>query len=253
MVTTFSAVIATKNEEERIGRLLETVSWCDEVIVVDDYSTDKTRDIARKCGAKVIKKRKGTLAEQWRFALSKASKDWIIWAGADQWLSQELIQDIRRRVGKEKFVGYKVTMQEYFFGVPLRVKDISIYRAMWVVKRKAMIVPEVRVHQYLKVKGKVGVLDGVMGHDTFRSFDQIISKFNYYTTLQAREAHEQGMRTSLVRIFMAPIYLFFWRMVKLKEYKDGVLGFFLALVMALDKLFFHLKLWELEFKEKKKR
>jgi glycosyltransferase involved in cell wall biosynthesis len=246
---TISLVTLTYNEEKRIGKFLESAkNLVDEMIVVDDESTDSSVKIARQYGAKVIIKKKDTEATQWRYALSLAKGDWILWGGADQWLSEDLAEDIKKRVGKEKYTGYNVTMQELFLGKPLRVKNLPFYKGLWVVKRNKIHLPKVLVHQYVTVSGSIGQLNGVMYHDTFRSFDQIISKFNYYTTLQAKEAFAKGQRTNFFTIFIAPVYTFFWRQIKLSEYKDGFLGIFLSMCFGLDRLFFYLKLWELQFR-----
>lgn len=249
-----SLVTLTYNEEARIGKLLRSVKeLADEMIVVDDESTDRSVEIARSHGARVIVKKKETEATQWRYALSLAKGDWIIWGGADQWLSKELADDIKRRIGKEHYSGYNVTMQELFLGKLLHIKHLPYYKGLWVIQKNKMSIPKVLVHQYVTVNGEIGELNGVMYHDSFRSFEQVIHKFNYYTTLQAKEAFAKGERTSLLKIVLAPLYVFLWRQIKLLEYRDGLLGIFLSALFGLDKLFYHLKLWELEFRHTNKK
>lgn len=249
---TFSAVTIARNEEARIENFLRSLKWCDEIIVVDDQSSDKTREIARRYGARVISDYRGSQTELYRYALTQAKKDWIIWGGADQWVDEELVADIKKRVGKEEFAGYIFNMQEYFLGKPIKIKDDPEYLAVWVVKREKMIIPDVKVHIYIKADGPVGLLRGAMHHDTYRSFSQIIAKFNYYTSMQAEEHFENGVRTSLLRVFLAPLYLILWRQIKLKEYRDGAIGLLVSVMLGLDKFFYHLKIWELQYKKGKK-
>lgn len=246
----FSAITITRNEEANIGRWLDSVAWCDERLIVDDASTDSTIKVAKARGAtRIIKRAQLGEAKQWYYALSHAKHNWVIWGGADQWLDEQLISDIQTRVGTEDFTSYLVTTREIFLGKILSVKSIPEYKVNWVFSKRHTTIPKLNVHQYILPSGPVGQLSGTMYHNSFRTFTQIFTKLNYYTTLQALDAYKSGMRTHPFRIVASVVYLFFWRMIKLKEYRDWPFGFLHSLCFVIDKLMFQLKLWECQHKQ----
>ncbi|MEW5994528.1 MAG: glycosyltransferase family 2 protein, partial [Candidatus Zixiibacteriota bacterium] len=112
-----SVVVITKDEERNIGRCLESVKWADEIIVVDSDSTDRTRDIAAQCGARIITSPWRGYGQTKRYGVDRAQGRWILSIDADEVVSRELTEEIRRVIhSPEGCVGYFIPRRTNFLG-----------------------------------------------------------------------------------------------------------------------------------------
>src|SRR4030042_5962705 len=118
-MTSNSALIIALNEEDHIASCLESVTWADEVIVVDAGSTDRTAQIASRMGAKVLCHPWEGYAPQRRFALENAHNEWILVLDADEIVSEKLRKEIQERGGKESVSGYTLLRLNHFIGRPV--------------------------------------------------------------------------------------------------------------------------------------
>ena len=116
-----SVVVITKNEEKQIAKCLETCRFADEIIVVDDFSTDKTCQIARKCNAKVYLRRLDSIAKQADFGYSKAKGEWILAIAADERISFKLSQEILRAIKSKEYDGYNFYFQSFLLTLSPRL------------------------------------------------------------------------------------------------------------------------------------
>ncbi len=252
MKVAISAVILTKNEEGNIGRCLDHLCWCGEVIVIDDYSTDNTVRIAKSRGARVFKRRLNRdFAGQRNFALTKAKNDWVLFLDADEVVSPSLTSEIVRRVREDRYDGFYLSRREVFIGQPLKSADKPIWD--WSLgpikllrlgkKKKGQWVG--RVHERWLIKGQVGQLKTPLLHYSFPDLTTALKKINFYSSIQANKLKAKGIKTSWWQIIIYPLgkFLknFFWH----QGWRDGTRGLIFAFLMSFHSYLVRAKLWSL--------
>lgn len=241
-----SVIIIARDEEGNIKDCLESVKWADEiVVVVDDRTTDKTAQIAKKYTDKVYLKKFEGFGRQCQFALQKATGGWVLKIDADERTTPELKREILEVIQTKRFSGYHVFFQEVYLGklVPFR----PIEGTERLVKKGWGYFTDAPIHERLIVKGKIGTLSNPLVHYSGRSLAQIITKFNRYTTLEAEILVGAGTKFSLWRLFLSPVYNFAKLLFLYKTYQWGFRGLiYSALRGCLYHFLKHLKIWELE-------
>lgn len=228
-----TVVILAKNEEENIIDCLESVSFADEVIVIDDESTDRTFEVSKNNGAKVIKRKLGNnFSDQRNFALSQASHEWVLFLDADERVSKELAQEILEQTQDDKYDGYCIKRVDKLFrkiithGELLNKKFVRLGRknsGKW----KGI------VHEMWDVRGRIGTLESPIFHLPHQTISEFLTEINYYTTLRAQELHKKGIRVSLYGIIFYTKVKFLQTYILKLGFLDGMPGFVLSLIMSL--------------------
>lgn len=241
-----TGVILTKNEEGYIEKCIKTLSFCDEVIVIDDYSADDTVKISRKAGAKVFKRAlAGNFASQRNFGLKKAKGKWVLFVDADESITQKLAEEIISAVKNEKVEGYYLKRRDIFMQRALfygESGDTKLLRlaikdsGKW--KRK--------VHEYWDVKGSIGELKNQIIHNSHIDLQGFVKKLNYYSALHARANLKEDKRSSMAKIIIFPSMKFFLNYVLKLGFLDGLHGFVFAVFMSLHSFLSWSKLWLLQ-------
>jgi len=231
-----TAVIIAKNEESRIVPCLESIKWCDEIVVVDDISTDNTREICHKFGAKVIAHPLNeNYGAQRNVGIDNSSGDWILQMDADERVSPELRKDIERILANnEKYSAYKLIRKNYFLGKFMKhgrwpEKQVKLFK-----KDRARYFG--CVHEVLKVDGRIGSLDSCLEHYAFNSINQYILRQLYYAPIEAKVMYYDRGKIDLKEINYhlkrKPLKLFFKIYVKRMGFRDGMHGFILSILSA---------------------
>ena len=243
-----SAVIVSKNEEKQIEDCLKSFRFVDEIILVDDFSNDKTCDIAQKYNAKVYLRKLDSIAKQVNFGYSKAKGEWILAIAADERISPKLSQEILRAIKSNEYNGYNFYFQSFLFGKTLRLAltggQIRLFK-----KNNGYITNE-EIHEKIMIKsGKIGQLASPILHFSYPSVFTVMDKFNRYTNPEAMLAYKRGERTNLAKILLAIPRVFFWRFLVTGEWRDGRRGFILSCLFGIYHLLWQLKLWEIQNKQ----
>lgn len=248
-----SVVVLTKNEEENIRGCLETVSFADEVLVIDAHSTDKTVTIAQNLGAKVIQHEiMDDFAAVRNFALSKAQGDWVLFVDADEKVTAELANEITSVATTPRlpYTGYFIRRLDYAFGKLLHYGETGQVWLLRLAKKDAGKWQR-RVHEEWKISGSLGQLENPLWHYSHPDVEGFIEKINRYSTLDAQEFFEQGRRESLLRIFINPLGKFLQNYLIKQGFRDGVEGFIFAAIMSIHSFLTRTKLWLLWKNHKK--
>ena len=233
-----TVVILTKNEEGHIEKCMNSVQWCDETLVIDDNSTDKTVALASKNGAKVyIRDLSSDFAAQRNFGLEKANGDWVLFVDADELVTKELAEEITNEIAKGGAEGYLI-------------KRVGVFDE-WILRlaRKNFGKWSRDVHEIWKVNGKVLKLASPLLHSPSPSLFGFVGKLNYYSTLHAESNKKEGKKASLVKIIFLPIIKFFYMYLGKGGYLSGTKGFVFSIFMSLHSFLAWTKLWILQ-KEK---
>jgi glycosyltransferase involved in cell wall biosynthesis len=244
-----SVVILTKNEEDKIRKCLESVKWADEVILVDGFSTDRTADIAKECGAKVIQhKFEGDFGEERNIGIDNSSGDWILQLDADEVVTEGFknkVTDILN--GNYRHTAYKFLRKNIFLGRFMRYGGWYHYSSHFFKKGHARY--KGRVHHHLIADGEIAPLDVEIEHYPFASVADLITRQNRYTTIEAQEILElEGKldeKKIRYNIKVKPVKLFWKFYVKKRGYREGMHGFVFSVLFAWVHFLKWVKYWEL--------
>ena len=237
-----SAVILTQNSEYMLERVLESLTWCTEIVVLDSGSTDTTLEIAERYDAKIFEKKLDQgFGEQKNFAVSKASYDWVFVVDSDEVVSPELRDEITGMMregeltGDSKFSAYQVKRPLFFLKKRLRYSGTQ---KDWIIRlfdRRRAGMNHVKVHEEVIVrKGEVASIHGPLDHYSYRNLEDYFNKFNRYTSLAAEELMVRGKPISRFKMwtaFPATFLKFFY--LKLGVL-DGFYGFLWCLLSAIS-------------------
>lgn len=209
-MTPLSAVIIAKDEEQRLPACLESISFCDEVVVVDSGSVDGTRDIAHAAGARVILNAPWPgFAAQRNFGFDEARHDWVLFLDADERISHELREEVQalRARGYDR-VGYRVPRVAHYLGRWIRGTDWYPDWQLRLFDRRRGRCREALVHESVQVQGAVGRLRGELLHVPYRDIADHVQTIDEYTTLWSRQAFDSGRRTSSAELLLGPAFAF---------------------------------------------
>jgi glycosyltransferase involved in cell wall biosynthesis len=245
-----SAIVLSHNDENSIGRTLASLTWCDELIVIDDFSTDKTVDITEKYNATVYQKHlENDFAAQRNFALTKAAGEWILFVDSDEVVSEELAKEIQEAI-KIDCAGFYIKRQDWLFGKKLRHGETGRVRLMRLAKKNAGKW-ERTVHEVWRVAGTTGELSHPLDHFPHQDVAQFISDINHYSTLNARFLYSKNVHAAWWHIIVYPKAKFFMDYVWYLGFLDGTAGAVVALAMSFHSFLTRAKLYLLWHSNKK--
>ena len=229
-----SACIITYNEADRIEACLHSVSFCDEIIVVDSHSTDATRELAARLGARVIERAWPGYRSQKQFAVESAGNDWVLCLDADERVSPKLRGEIEglREAGFPGFAGWSVPRITDYFGRFLRHGNAYPDRLIRLFDRRRGGWTGYEIHENTRVTGPVGRLRGDLEHYSYRSLTDHHLRMARYADLMAQALHDRGKRCGLAKVMINPQWRFFRGYVLRLGFLDGWRGLVFALVEA---------------------
>lgn len=240
-----SVVICAHNEEERLPSCLEKVTFADEIVVICDKCTDKTEHIAKGFGAKTVVGSWDIEGDRRNRAIAEASGDWIFELDADEHINAELAAAIPQAVLSDKFDAYVISVDNYVGKRLVRYGWGASFgtSAVWRLYRKGYKNwGGERVHPSFELTGKKGPrLDGALVHFVDRNISDMIRRFDSYTSARAADLRATGKIGSFAHNFRRIISRFWRCFVSRKGYKEGGLGFLIALLAALFPMVSYLK------------
>ena len=193
MANTLSVVLITLNEALNLPRTLRSVSWAQEIIVVDSGSTDETVSVARSAGARVAEESWKGYAAQKNSAIAKASCDWVLSLDADEELCPELAREIQVLLSTDPpFNAYRIPRLNHFLGRPLRHGGYWPDPKLRLFKRDAARFAERAVHETMEFAGPTGQLNSPILHHCYPTLEEYVEHMNRYSTLSAKMLIEAG-------------------------------------------------------------
>jgi glycosyltransferase involved in cell wall biosynthesis len=248
-----SAVLISFNEESNIARAIESVKWADEVLVVDSESTDGTREIAERLGARVIVRPWPGFAAQKQFAVESASFDRIFSLDCDEQVSPELAGAIKSLNGQEEVAdGYRVSRLAFYMGRAIRHSGWYPDRQLRLFDRRAGGWKEVVVHESVEMApgSSIGVLRGDLFHFTVTNAGEHHRMIGErYAPLGAQKMFESGRTTNVFKTAFAGPAAFFRSYFAKLGFLDGLPGFCIAWFAAHNAALKHLLLREMQSAE----
>ncbi|MDD5020559.1 MAG: glycosyltransferase family 2 protein [Endomicrobiaceae bacterium] len=245
-----SLVMITKNEENNLRKsLLSVVDLVDEMIVVDSGSTDGTVNIAKDFGAIVEIRNFDSFTNQKNYALSLANNEWVLHLDADEFMSNELKQEIKQTLENTDSDAFYLVRTNYFLGRQMKHAGLAKENRLRLAKKSLSRYTGGLIHEELVVNGKTGYMKNSFKHHPYPTLDNFFSKFDQYTTLGAMKMHERNKKFHITDVVCRPILEFFKRYVFRLGLLDGLEGFVWAVFGMFYVFAKYIKLWQLKNKK----
>ncbi|MEK7543337.1 MAG: glycosyltransferase family 2 protein [Patescibacteria group bacterium] len=244
---TISVVLSVQNEEAKIERTLASIQWADEIIVVDNESTDKTVRLAKQYGANVFHhKNSPMLNVSKNFGFTKVKSDWILSLDGDEVIPPELAHEIQQ-ITHADIVGYWIPRKNILFGKWIQHGLWWPDKQLRLFKRGLGGFPCKHVHEYLSVDGLTSELTSSMVHYNYETVSQFIRKMDEIYTVSEVENHlASGYRVIWYDAIRFPMSDFVKTFLAQRGFKDGLHGLVLSLLQAFYSFIVFVKLWERE-------
>jgi glycosyltransferase involved in cell wall biosynthesis len=248
MTPRLSAVVVAQNEENNIGRCLRSLRFADEIVVVDAYSADRTAEIARELGARVVRRTWDGFASQKQFAIDQARGDWILLVDADEEASEELAREIRSLVAGDAAAaeaGYSVRRENFFLGAPMRHGPWRDDRNVRLFQKGKGSMSARPVHEGIDLAGGAGKLEAPLYHYTHQTLSESFRRLNRYTTLEAVE-RARRRRIGLFDVAVPPLGVFLRYYILGGCWKAGSRGYLLSAITAMYRSVLYAKTYLLQ-------
>ncbi|RJP28946.1 MAG: glycosyltransferase family 2 protein [Candidatus Omnitrophota bacterium] len=241
-----SVVVITRNEQERLSRCLDSVFWADEIIIVDDQSTDHTREIAAKYTDKIFIRKMEVEGAHRNWAYSKAANEWVLSLDADEIVTSELKNEIAQKLSDNpKENGFTVPRRNYIGNYWVRYGGWYPSGQLKLFRKSKFRYEEAAVHPRAFMDGACGHLHSDLIHYSYRNLEDFITKLNKQTSWEARKWLTQNKPMRLGRFLWRSYDRFMRTYFTRRGYKDGFIGFMIAFNAALYQFLSYLKYREI--------
>jgi glycosyltransferase involved in cell wall biosynthesis len=242
-----TAIIPTLNEEIHIEDAIKSVSFADEIIVIDSFSNDDTIALAKKQDVTIIQRVFDDYSTQKNFAIAKAKHEWIYILDADERVTPALREEILDCLkDPSDFVGFHIHRTFYFAGKKINYSGFQHDKVIRLFRKDKCKYNGKIVHERIEAEGKVGFLKNKIEHYTYRSYDHFITKLNRYAALKAHILYNKNKRATFFHILIKPPFKFFIHYFIRLGFLDGFRGFILSVVLSYGVLARYIKLWLLK-------
>jgi glycosyltransferase involved in cell wall biosynthesis len=252
MENKITAIIIARNEEKMLGDALDSVAFCDEVIVIDSGSIDNTREIAQKRGAKVYEIKSNDFSEFRNLGLNKAENDWILYLDADERISPELKDSIKKTIENSSVSAFTLRRKNFYFG---KHEWPKIEKMPRLFKKAKLTKWQGRLHESPIVEGEIEeIKNGYILHFTHRDLESMLNKTIEWSTQEALLRYNAGHpKMTWWRFPRVMLTGFLDSYVKQGGYKAGATGVVEGMFQSFSMFITYAKLWELQNQAKNKK
>ncbi|WP_162031907.1 glycosyltransferase family 2 protein [Chryseobacterium potabilaquae] len=232
-----SGLTITYNEEKNIKEVLECFDFCDEIIVIDSFSTDKTVEIAKTFpNVKIIQHRFEDFTKQRNLALDVAKNDWVLFLDGDERITpalrKEIIKELNSPSQKDAYYFYR---KFFFANKPINFSGTQSDKNFRLFRRsKARYIAEKKVHETLEVKGTVGILKNKLLHYSVSDYESYRKKMIHYGVLKGKELAAKGKKFNILVQYLKTVFKFFKAYIMRLGVLDGKEGYQLSYLQSLS-------------------
>lgn len=247
-----SAIVHAYNEEKNIKDCLESLKWCNEIVIIDMHSNDKTIEIAKNCTDKIYYFEPCEYADPARnYGLNKTGGDWILILDADERIPDKLVNVLKNVACQNKYDVVYMPWKNIIFNKWIKhTQWWPDYHPRFF--RKGFVEYTNEIHNMEKTFGRKLYLDAkpenAVIHYNYQNISHFIQKLNRYTSIEAAKLNEKGIKFNIIKLFGKPIKEFIWRYILGKGFLDGIHGLILSCLMSFYWFAVYLKLWEISKK-----
>lgn len=250
---TISGIVIAKNEQDLIKDCLSSLKFCNEIIVVDNGSSDKTAEIAREDGAGVVIYKTDDFSKLRNKGMEISSSDWLFYVDADERVTKELKEEIVERIKNPgKYIAFRVKRKNFYLGSSKNNEWPYIEKLERVFKKENLKGWRGKLHESPVIDGEVGDLENFLLHFTHRDLSQMLNKTIEWSDIEAEERFiNNHPKMSWWRFPRVMIDAFINSYIKQKGYKAGTVGIIESIYQAFSIFITYAKLWEKQIEEKK--
>ena len=228
-----TGIIPTLNEENNIKEAIASLSFADEIIVIDSFSKDDSVSICKEEKVRLIQREFDDFSSQKNYAIEQSSNNWVFILDADERISAALAEDIKKAVNNpENFVAYGVYRNFYYKSQRIKYGGWQTDKVIRLFRRDKCRYDGKLVHERMKCDGEIGILDHRMDHYSFQNEKQYEQKLMFYASLQAKEIKQSGKQTYMMHQLVKPAFRFIVLYIIRCGFLDGKKGFVLAKLHA---------------------
>jgi glycosyltransferase involved in cell wall biosynthesis len=248
-----STIILTKNSQNTIKKTVDSVLWSDEIIIIDDESSDETLHIIQhKNVHRYIHPLQDDFASQRNFGLQKAKGEWVLFIDSDEIISNELKMEIQTIIGNNKpnntvqniYQGFFIRRIDILWGKELRFGETGNIKFLRIAKKGSGNWKN-PVHEYWEIKGKTDTLVSPIYHYPHETITQFLRQINWYSSIRAKYLFENGIKEHPIMIFGKPFGKCVFNLIVLQGFRDGTIGIIHAILMSFHSFLVRAKLWQL--------
>ena len=251
-----SAIIIARNEEKMLEDCLRSVSWADERILVDTGSTDKTAELAKRLGARVVETKDGDFSKWRNLGAKEATGDWLLYVDADERVTPELRAEIVSTINSQQstisnYTAHAIPRRNFLLGHEMHWGGWWPDYVLRLIRKDALIQWEGKLHEQPKIKGEVGKLKNPLIHITHRSLSEMVEKTNNWSEIEAQllfKSHHPKM--TWWRFFSVAFREFWYRGILNLGFLDGPVGIIEIIYQMYSRMITYAKLWEMQINNK---
>ena len=239
-----TAIVPTFNEEHNIEKVLSSLSFVDEIMVVDSFSTDNTTALAKIHTDFIIQRKYKNSASQKNWAIPQANNEWIILVDADEVVTPELEKEILETINSSPLEdGFWIYRANQFMGQEIKHGAYKNDKVIRLFKKGKCRYEDKKVHSEIVTSGKVGELKNKLRHNTYISLDHHLEKMNRYAWWQGGDLNEKMGSITPFHLIIKPFFRFFKEYIIQGGFKDGLPGFTIALIAGYSVATRYIKVW----------
>jgi len=239
-----TGIIPTYNEELHIESAIDSLAFVDEILVIDSYSTDKTVELAKAKGVRIVQRVFDDFSSQKNYAIDLASHTWVFLLDADERIPVKLQQEVIFEVNQESTsTAYWIRRSNFFMKRRIKYSGWKNDKVIRLFKKEECKYNGKLAHEEIHTTGTISILNNYLDHYTYKDFNSFIKKKNLYAQLQAQELAKKGQKTTFLHFIFKPSFRFIKHFILQKGFLDGIEGFFIATFYAYTIFARYVNLW----------
>jgi glycosyltransferase involved in cell wall biosynthesis len=242
-----SAALIIRNQEEHLRECLSSLTWADEIVVLDGFSTDNTVPICREFTDKIYQRTFTSFNEERQALLEKTSQPWVLMIDGDMVVPKKLIEEIQKLTPDSTCAGYTMRALTTFLGREIRHCGWfePTFLRLFNKEKGGYDVRLKYIDHFIVREGTVGILRNHLLHYGYKDIKEYLDKINRYTSLDAEDRDAKGLAISPVMTAVRPVFIFVYKYIWQRGFLDGIPGLIICLFSGFTYLVSYYKLWEL--------
>ncbi|MBC5836626.1 glycosyltransferase family 2 protein [Flavobacterium muglaense] len=231
--TKISAAILTFNSEKNIENVLKKLYWCDEIIILDSFSTDETITICKKYTSLIFENKFEGFGPQKKLLISKCKNNWVISVDSDEVLNDELISNILKLTNDdfENNDGFLINIKHIFLNKQFKGKESKSWTLRLFNKKKGNVNSNI-VHESITVQGNISKVKGAILHYTVSELKDAIYKMDFYSRLKAEEYYKNNKKCTWIKLYITLPFTFFREYILHRNFMNGYQGYLWSSLVA---------------------
>ncbi len=241
-----SVLIITKNEENNLNELLPTLTFADELVIVDSYSTDKTLEVAKQYTNKIFQRKFNNHANQKNWGLTKTINNWVFIIDADERVNDKLIKEMSAKVNNPKNkVAFWIKRTNIFMDKAIHYSGWQKDKVIRLINKNYCKYNNAIIHEEIITNGNIGKLQNTLQHNTYKNLADYLNKINDYTNKKALLRFNKGKKATYFSILFKPFIKFLSRYFIKLGIIDGKQGLIVCLLTSYNVFLTNIKIYRL--------